>query len=69
MIYFLGEIYITHRKTIFGWFEYTKIFSTTLVIADDWFEAKAKTEKWANGKMEGLNKKYRYTSFTTIPIK
>lgn len=68
MKYFLGEIFITHRKTIFGWVEYTERFSIVLVRADDWFQACAKTDAWAAKTMEGKTKKYKYKHFTTIPI-
>lgn len=68
MKYFLGEIIITHKKTIFGWVEYTQQFSIVLVIAEDWLLAREKTSAWATQKMEPLKKEYRYKHFTTNPI-
>jgi hypothetical protein len=36
MKYFLGEIVITHRKSLFGWHEYYHKFTIILITANNW---------------------------------
>jgi hypothetical protein len=68
MKYFLGEIFITHKKTWFGWIEYTENFSIILIEAKDWLTAKDKCDQWAIEKISTLNGKYRTRHFTTMAI-
>lgn len=70
MKYFLAEIYITHRKTWFGWMDSNSKMSIQLIEANNYAEANEKTQEWAEGRMKelGLNGKYKYKAFTTPAI-
>lgn len=68
MKYYLGEIYITHRKTWFGYIFYNLLYSSVLIEADDFLEAKTKCTEWANDYMKEFGDKYKYTSLVTCPI-
>lgn len=68
MKYYIGEIYVTHRKVLWWWVEYTEKFSITLIQAPDWLSAREKCKKWHDDKTEELNGKYRTTYFTTSSI-
>lgn len=70
MKYYLAEIYITHRKTWFGWIEYSNKLSTILVEAKDYIEAHKKTLEWAKCRIKEMKgeKKWKYQCFTTSAI-
>lgn len=68
MKYFLGEIYITHRKTWFGYIPMDHMLTSVLIEAKDFIEAKIKCTYWANDYMQPHKDKYKYTSFVTSPI-
>ena len=69
MKYFLGEIIITHKKTWFGWNEFYHVFTTRLVLAKDWLEAKDKFNKYADEYMKGkMGKNHKYECFVIDAI-
>jgi hypothetical protein len=68
MKYFLGEIYITHKKTWLGWFRFDHQFTTDLIEAKDWLTAKETYNEYATKTM-GQKPEYRYQVFVTMPIK
>jgi hypothetical protein len=67
--YFLGEIYITHKKTWFGWVRFNHLFTTDLIEATDWLEAKQKYKNYVETKMATELSKYRYEVIVSNPVK
>jgi hypothetical protein len=68
MRYYLGEIYISHRKTWFGYIPADHMFNSVLIEANDFFEAKCKCTNWANEYMKPYGDKFKFTSLVTAPI-
>lgn len=66
MKYYLGEIYVTHRKILWWWVEYTEKFSTTLIIAQDWLTARDKCREWHDERAKEIKGRYR-TTYTIAP--
>lgn len=63
MKYYLGELYVTHRKTWFGWMEHTQSLSIRLVIADNWTEAQSKFKDWSTERMKTMKGTWKWESF------
>jgi len=68
MKYFLGEIYITHKKTWFGWFKFDHLFTTDLIETKDWLTAKEIYNQYATNAMRA-HPECRYQVFVSNPIK
>lgn len=68
MNYYLGEIFVTHRRLLFFWIEYTDRYSCTLIKADSWTSANEKCKSWADDKTSTLKDKYKFRQFTTPAI-
>lgn len=68
MKYFLGEIYITHRKTFFGSIPLSHLVTTELIEADNWKAAKEKFNLYIEERYAPKLKKFKYVSFVSIPI-
>jgi len=68
MKYYLGEIYVTHRKVLFWYFPYPYKFTAVLVEAKDWVNANEKMGKYADKYMDEMKHKWKYKFYTTEPI-
>lgn len=68
MNYYLGEIFVTHRRFLFFWIEYTDRYSFTLIKADNWTLANEKCKSWSDDKTNSLKCKFKFRHFTTPAI-
>lgn len=70
MKYYLGELYVTHRKFFGFWKPFTHKLSLTLITAYSWDEAQDKVVKWADQRMAEMGKpeKWKYKAFATPAI-
>jgi hypothetical protein len=68
MKYYLGEIFVTHRRVLFWWIPNIDRYTSVLIEAKSWYEANEKCGNWADKKMAHLTNQYKYKFFTTSPI-
>lgn len=69
MRYFLGEIYITHKKTWLGWVKFNQKYSTSLIEAKDWLTTKELYNNHAAKIMANDAPNYRYRTFVSNPVR
>lgn len=68
MNYYLGDIYVTHRRFLWRWVEYTAKLSTILIHASDLDEANKKGAIWHGERIKELKGKYKTVHFVTPSI-
>jgi hypothetical protein len=69
MKYFLGEIYITHKKTWFGWLRFDHLYTTDLIEANDWLDAKLKYKHYVATELLVPLSGYRYDIIVSNAVK
>jgi hypothetical protein len=67
--YFLGEVYVTHKKTWFGWLRFDHLFATDLIEAEDWLTAKVKYNDHITKTMNKDLSSYRYDVIVSNAVK